>query len=57
MTEKAIRITKRLRNKNISIRKIRLKRSKTNKMCDEGRQAEAGEIDTREYEMESKEEG
>lgn len=46
---------KRLGNKNTSVRKIRLKRSRTNKKCDEGRQAETREIGTREYEMESKE--
>jgi hypothetical protein len=38
----------RLRNKNTSISKIRLKSSRTNKKCNEGRQAEAGEIGTRE---------
>jgi hypothetical protein len=55
MTEKTIKIMKRLGNKNTSVRKIRLKRSRTNKKCDEGRQAETREIGTREYEMESKE--
>jgi hypothetical protein len=32
---------KRLRNKNTSIRKFRLRRSRNNKKCDEGRHAEA----------------
>jgi len=48
MTEKTIRIMARLRDKNTSIRNIRLKSSRTNKKCDEGRQAEAGEIGTTE---------
>jgi len=48
MTEKTIRIMTKLRNKNTSIRNIRLKSSRTNKKCDNGRQAEAGEIGTRE---------
>lgn len=56
MTEKTVRIMKKLRNKNTSIMNTRFKRSRTNKKCDEGKQAEAGEIGTREYEMESKEE-
>jgi hypothetical protein len=56
MTEKTVRIMKRITNTNTSIRKIRLKRSRTNKKCDEGRQAEAGQIGTREYEIKSKEE-
>jgi len=56
MTEKTVRIMRRLRNKNTNIRKITFKRSTTNKKCDEGRQEEAGEISTKEYEMESIEE-
>ena len=56
MTEKTVRIMRRLRNKNTYIRKITFKRSTTNKKCDEGRQEEAGEISTKEYEMESIEE-
>lgn len=56
MTEKTVRIMKRITNTNTSIRNIRLKRSRTNKKCDEGRQAEAGQIGTREYEIKSKEE-
>jgi hypothetical protein len=54
INDKTIRILKKLRNKTTIIRKIRLRRPRTNKKCDKGRQAEVGELGTRKSVMESK---